>query len=251
MREAMAPVVCSVLLASLSLAAGCSSRPSSTPTPQATEPELIEMLPGVRVDLDRGIVEFDAVVAVDCHDPETPDVYLEVVCCTRDTREHEALVVTTTPPSSVHVALLLLGGTPGAPGSWRQEGSAIVAVPPTGEGVRVTFLTTDADGTTHAHDPAKWIIQKETGHTLRETLPGTGWVFAGSRVREFRGREVYDADGTGQFIGLHTFGSEAIAWLRIESPEAGIDEPQWMANAASVPVIGTPVTVRLELIEAE
>ncbi len=249
-REAMAPVVTSLLLAGLTFATGCSS-PSSAPSLRASEPVLIEMLPGVQVDLDRGMVEFDAVVAVDCHDPETPDVYLEVVCCTPDTREHEALVVSSTLPSSVHAALLAVGGSPGTPGTWRQEGMAVVPVPPTGERVRVTFLIAGADGTPRTHDPAEWIIQKDTGRTLRETLPGTGWVFAGSRLREFRGREVYDADGTGQLIGLHTFGSEAIAWLRLESPEAGIDEPQWMANAARVPPIGTPVTVRLEVVPAE
>lgn len=210
--------------------------------------EFVEMLPGIRVDLEHGVIEFDAVVAVDCHDPETPTVYLEVICCTPDTREHEALVVTTVPPSFVHAALLAVGGSPGRPGAWRQEGKAIIAVPPTGDRVRVTFLTTEADGSTRAHDPAEWIIQKETGRTLREVLPETGWVFAGSRLREFRGREVYDADGTGQLIGLHTFGSEMIGWQQIESPEAGIDEPQWLANAARVPRIGRPIVVRLEVV---
>ena len=78
-------------------------------------------------------------------------------------------------------------------------------------------------------------------------MPGSGWVFAGSRMREFRGREVYDADGTGQLIGLHTFGSETIAWTRVESPEASVQEPLWLANNDVVPEIGAPVTVRVSL----
>lgn len=245
-------VVIALMLAVLTLAAGCSRSPSTTPSPTlVSAPVFVEMLPGVRVDLTHGIVEFDAIVAVDCHDPETPTVYLEVICCTPDTREHEALVVTAVPPSSIHAALLAVGSRPGTPGSWRQEGKAIIALPPTGDRVRVTLLTTEADGSTRAHDPAEWIIQKGTGRTLREVLPETGWVFAGSRLREFHGREVYDADGTGQLIGLHTFGSETIGWQEIESPEAGIDEPQWLANAARVPAIGTPVVVRLVVVRGE
>ena len=245
-------VVITLMLAVLALAPGCSHSPSTPPSPTVVSaPLFVEMLPGVRVDLARGIVEFDTVVATDCHDPETPTVYLEVICCTPDTREHEALVVTAVPPSSIHAALLAVGSRPGTPGSWRQEGKAIIAVPPTGDRVRVTFLTTGADGSTRAHDPAEWIIQKGTGRTLREVLPETGWVFAGSRLREFRGREVYDADGAGQLIGLHTFGSETLGWREIESPEAGIDEPQWLANAARVPAIGTPVVVRLVVVREE
>ena len=77
------------------------------------------------------------------------------------------------------------------------------------------------------------------------------WVFAGSRLREFRGREVYDADGTGQLVGLHTFGSEVIAWTRVESPEAAVDAPQWLANNDLVPPIGTPVRVRIELVAGD
>lgn len=245
-----------LVLVTLTLLLGCSHRPLGTPIPRradapiaaAPEPALTELLEGVRLDPARHLVEFDATVAVDCRDPETPDVYLEVVCCTPDTREHEALVVTSVPPSSVHAALLAVGGSPGSPGAWRREGDTIVPVPPSGDRVRVTFLTNGPVGQLEVHDPAAWIIQRDSGLALREVMPATGWVFAGSRIRRSGGLDVYDADGTGQLIGLHTFGSETVGWTSIESPEAAVDAPQWLTNNALVPPVGTPVRVRLEIV---
>ncbi|MCC7387607.1 MAG: hypothetical protein IT431_02435 [Phycisphaerales bacterium] len=213
--------------------------------------EFVEILPGVRINQEIRTLEFDATVAIDCHDPETPDVYLEVICCTRDTREHEALVVTGVSPSSVHAALLALGGEPGRPGGWRREGDAIVSVPPEGDRVRVWFFVATDDGSIRVSEPTQWIIQHETRRPLTSWATDPGWVFAGSRIRQYQGREVYDADGTGQLIGLHTFGSEVIGWTRVESPEAAVDEPQWLANSDLVPPIGTPVRVRIELVSGD
>ena len=207
----------------------------------------VEILPGVRINEALRTLEFDAVVAMDCHHPETPDVYLEMICCTPDTREHESLVVTTVPPSSIHAGLLALGGEPGSPGGWRRAGDTVVPVAPEGDRVRVWFITSTADGGRTMQTPEHWIVQRKTRQPLMTAMPGSGWVFAGSRMREFRGREVYDADGTGQLIGLHTFGSETIAWTRVESPEASVQEPLWLANNDVVPEIGAPVTVRVSL----
>ncbi len=223
--------------------------------PQAAPPEAqpppaawIEIQPGVRINLSERLVEFAAAIAVDCHQPETPDVYLEVLCCTSDTREHEALVVTRVLPSTIHAALLAVGATPGAPGSWRAENGRSLPAPPRGTPVRITFLLDTPGGGRHEIDPATWVVQKDTQRTLREVDPDTGWVFAGSRIRRFRGQDVYDADGTGQLIGLHTFGSETLAWTRVESPDATLQEPLWLANNALMPPIGTPVTVRLTVL---
>ena len=218
---------------------------------QMSASEFVEILPGVRINQDIRTVEFDATVAMDCHDPETPNVYLEVICCTRDTREHEALVVTGVAPSSVHAALLALGGEPGRPGGWRRGGAAIVPFPPEGDRTRVWFFVANGDGSTTVWEPSRWIVHHETREIMGSDLLEPAWVFAGSRLREFRGREVYDADGTGQLVGLHTFGSEVIAWTRVESPEAAVDAPQWLANNDLVPPIGTPVRVRIELVAGD
>lgn len=215
---------------------------------QMTATNFTEILPGVRINQDIHTLEFDAAVAMDCHDPETPDVYLETICCTPDTREHESLVVTTVPPSSVHAALLALGAQPGHPAGWHREGDAIVPDPPAGDPVRIWFFVDNQDGTTEVFEPTRWIVHHETRETLTTQPFDPAWVFAGSRIRHFRGREVYDADSTGQLIGLHTFGSEVIAWTRVESPKAAVQEPEWLANNDLVPPLGTPVRVRIELV---
>ena len=220
----------------------------------AWKPARIELFPGVRIDPDRQLVEFEAQVSMDCHDPQTPDVYLEVLCCVRNSREYESLVVTDIKPSLIHAAMLAVGLEPGAPGIL--PNSVHPAREPTGQRVEIRFvLVPESAKTNPAHpgspirarieDPTDWIVQKSTKKTLRQVYPQTAWVFAGSRIRLFQGQHVYDADWTGQLIGLHTFGSETIAWTRLESPQASVTEPEWLADAAHVPALGRPVIVQI------
>ncbi len=105
--------------------------------------------------------------------------------------------------------------------------------------------------------PAEWIVSNrgKPFEALPEGPgvwgPRGGWVFAGSRFVKRRdpetgvAREVYDADGAGQIIGLTTFGSETIAWRQILSPESSITAPLWLARRERVPIAGTPVVVRI------
>lgn len=205
-----------------------------------SEPELVKVFPFVRAVPEGGVVEFDGFVPVDAHDPETPDVYLEVIACAVDTREHESLVATRARPAHIHAALLLAGGEPGAPGRFEWRDEAMLRHPPRGQRVRVDLLVPGSPRV--PSDPGRW-IRDHSGRGLGEHP----WVFAGSREVERSGRVVYDADGTGQIVGLHTFGSEVVAWARVAHPDSGVDEPEWLADARVVPVFGTPVTVRLTL----
>ena len=191
------------------------------------------LAPGLRLDPDARAVEFDATVAMDCHNPTTPDVYLELIACSPDTREHEALVVTDIPPSLIHAALLAAGLEHGAPGE------LATGSPPSGDRVTVELIAGRASTATD------WITDAPT----RTRTPPHDFVFAGSRLatRTTGGetREVYDADGTGVIIGLTTFGSELIAHVPLISPDASTDEPVWIADPRVVPDIGTPVRVRI------
>ena len=213
----------------------------STVQPPHAPQDWTALAPGLRIDRAARVVEFDATVAMDCHHPDTPDVYLELIACAPDTREHESLVVTTVPPSMIHAALLTIDAEPGAPASLRN------GTPPTGEAVRVEFIT-DRDRPIDATD---WIIDAPT----RSRRPEHRFVFAGSRIatRTVNGepREYYDADGTGVIIGLATFGSELIAYEPLINPDATIDEPVWIADPDSVPAIGRKVRVRITPLTAE
>src|SRR5688572_18748192 len=100
----------------LAMLAGCAApsdpppaeRPPTQPTPPKEPPSpseppgpgpgdarpqagLGEVFPHIRVDQAARLVEIDGIVPIDAHNAETPNVYLEVTLCTRDSKEHESL----------------------------------------------------------------------------------------------------------------------------------------------------------------
>jgi hypothetical protein len=213
--------------------------------PEPAQAGLREVFPGVRADVDRKLVEFDGIVAINVHDPKTPIVYLEVVVCTPDTKEHEALVVTKVKPSHVHAALLAVGLEPGAPGSWKWEDQKLTPIPPRGAPVNVSLVYSDPDGRSVEAPATAWIVNAEGEKPFSN--PGEYFVFAGSEIRSRQGQEVYEADGAGTLVGLATFGTETVAWSRTFSPDSEVAEPEWIANRKLVPAFNTPVTVRIEM----
>ncbi|MEQ8770990.1 MAG: YdjY domain-containing protein [Phycisphaerales bacterium] len=222
-------------------------RATSAPPPAAPEgqPEFTTLAPGLRADASAGVVEFDGFVAEDVHHPDTPRVYLEVIVCSRGTREHEALVVTDVAPSLVHAALLAAGLEPGAPGgvSLTADGD-IARTAPTGDAARVTFRVSDQD---QPIDPRVWAVHADTGAPL--AAGDASFVFAGSVMRERSGRAWYAADAEGTLVGLATFGTETVALTDAISHASAIDEPAWIADRSRVPDKGTPVVVRIERAE--
>ncbi len=211
----------------------------SPPDPEPVAPMLREVFPHVRFDAAKKLVEFDGEVPIDCHNPKSPRVYLEVTVCTRDSKEHESLVVTDAKPSHVHAALLLAGLEPGTPGRWAIENGQTKKTPASGAAVQVTIAWRDTSGNERTARATEWAVS-----TSGARLNGT-FVFAGSRIVPWQGREYYDADGAGTLIGLTTFGSETIACSELFSPESAVQEPEWIADAQRVPPMGTRVVVRL------
>lgn len=239
--------------------------PTEEPLPVVVEPKTVvlklpepirEVFPGVRFDKTGGGVEFDGEIAVDAHSKETPNVFLEVIICRADSREHESVVVTKALPSHVHAALLLLGAQPGAPASWRKdEKGSIVSVPPTGQSVAVTITFVAPSGLLYTLPVADMVKSQRGGTKLGvppkgASFPTTGvdrFVFAGSRFMKVQGAERYAADISGTIVGLCSFGDEPVAWTGVFSPDAATEEPQWMIDATVTPPKGTKVTVRMEL----
>jgi hypothetical protein len=184
-------------------------------------------------------------VPVNGRSPDTPRIYLEVVACTPDSKEHESLLLTQAMPSHIHAALLLIGLEPGRPGKWEWTGDKIMATPPSGPRLVVTARY-EKEGQTVEADPAQWIIDIGTNRTLAQSAGGDHWVFAGSQMVTLQGREHYRADSDGTLIGLTTFGTETIAWTGMFNPDSGFETPHWIVNAATVPDYKTPVVVRLK-----
>lgn len=207
---------------------------------------MVEAMPHVRVDRERRAIEFDGVVPVDAHIDGAPNLYLEVMVCVPDTREHEALVMSSAKAAHVHAALLLIGLEPGKPGGWVWKDGVSEVVPPTGPEVDVWFVWRDEEGIERVDVASDWIVNANDGSRLTAGMgEGSGWVFAGSRMVSRNGREWYAAEAEGTVVGLHTFGAETIAWRGVMSPSAEIEEPVWIADPARVPPRGTAVVVRV------
>jgi hypothetical protein len=210
--------------------------PASEP---ADAPGPVQVFPHVWLEPNRRAVCIDGWTPIAPDNPNQGRVWLEVVLCPRDTKEHETLVVTEAEAAHVHAALLLLGLEPGNPGAWAMDvDGTYLTEAPTGPPVRVEFLY-ERDGEMVTADPRSWLIDAKTG------APPTGeWVFAGSKFVGPQER-VYAADEEGTILGLSTFGTETLAWTEVHSPETSVEPPAYLANMTALPPFGTPVRVRL------
>lgn len=212
-----------------------------------------EVFPHVRVDLQARAVEFDGEVPISLADLRAPSVYLELIACIRDSKEHESLVMTPARPSHVHAALLSAGLKPGAPARWTQQEGKVITHAPSGDAVKIEFITKDAAGAPVVSTPSQWIVNARSG----VSWPGGGdigkgqWVFAGSVTQARDGRDDYYADEAGTLVGLTSFGTEVIAWSGVLSPDSTVDDPEWIADVRHVPAMGTKVTVRITAIGAD
>jgi hypothetical protein len=288
-RQFFSVVTSAAIMGALSQYA-CAQTPQPAPAPAAGEKpvapkaeapprsSLREVFPHVRVDTEHKLVEFDGTVPIDARTPlepggkgpeagksdakpRKPEIFLEVVVCTPDTKEHETLVVTEAKPSHIHAALLMIGLKPGEPGKWEWDGKDPKPIAPTGDALGVTISYKDAEGKEVEARPQDWIVSTPGGkHFGQDAGDKGGWVFAGSKLikrprpasapppptpDEKERPEVYAADGQGVLIGLTTFGSETVAWKQVISPDSGVQEPEWIADPEKVPGMGTAVTVRL------
>jgi hypothetical protein len=164
---------------------------------------------------------------------------LEQVCCALGTREHESLLMTRAPASSVQAGLLALGMQAGRPGSWRQgPAGELQEQPPQGSEVDVRVRWQEGG------------VRREApiGDWLDDRSPGADrirFVFAGSRFVRTPGGERFAADLSGSIVGLVTFGDEVIACAQVVPDRADVAPPRWRARGAVMPPEGTPVTLVL------
>lgn len=262
-------------VAGASLGAAASSSPALSPVlspalsstsaiPDASPPAVsaVQLSPFIRVDRGAGFVEIDGAIAIDVHGA-TPKVYLEVLVCSPNSREHESLVLTKARASDVHAALLLLGIEPGSPGAFTWQGQQLVSVAPTGPALGVLVQPEGAAGWVPILD---WVISPtlvkqaapvqagvtDQGSALEQAKPprhASGFLFAGSTFRSIQGQEVYTGDAEGTIVGLATFGTETVAFATVHNPDASTEQPHLIADAAKLPKHGTSVKVRLMKID--
>lgn len=215
--------------------------------PEPDTDPLDELLPGIFVG--DHVVEFEGAVSINVHHPETPIVYLEMFVTAPDSREHESLVVSSIRPSSLHAALLAADAQPGMPRHKDEQGQWINAA---GDTLEVMFALKDKehpDQWGSFFRAEEWVISERSQEPLIDSEQWGGFVFAGSTFSHLGQTTGYRADRSGTIISLTTFGDEVVSPTWPISDKADQDTPEWIANIDRVPAIGTPVRVRILVLD--
>ncbi len=212
-------------------------------------------LPGIAIDFEKRHVDVVAEVCLD-------QGLLELVACTKGTKEHESVVAIAAEPVHVHTALLLIGARNGNPAMRKpinEEQTRWMHVPPRGDPIEVLLVVTDADGkqterpisdfiSRSEGDPYMPYQEEETSaeqaeDEKKEKFP-TVFVFAGSHLIEDEEHPPqYLAAQSGNIISISTFGDELLCLPEIQSHANA--ELSWEVDSTHLPEVGSKVTLRL------
>jgi hypothetical protein len=206
-------------------------------------------LPGVKINLDEWCVDVASRVCL-------RDGLLELIACTKDSKEHESIIVIDAKPSHVHTALLLLGAKAGNPAMQQAinaEQTRFRSIPPRGGPVDVFLVIRDAEGKEKEHPISDFIspAAEEDGLQTGGGEPETGkkfpthtFVFAGSILAgEEGGKRQYICDQTGNVISIATFGDEVLCLPDIHDQANG--SLAWRVNGTKLPELDSKITLRL------
>jgi len=228
------------------------AQPAPAAGEKSTTEEAIEkklQLPGIKINLKERCVDVDASV---CLDRGT----LELVACTKNTKEHESIVAIEAKPIHIHTALLLLGAKEGNPAMRKQvgEGDQLrwVDIPPRGSEVVVSLVFKNKEGKQVERPISDFIKRSEEGGTLEEErtkkFPTSTFLFAGSHLHEEAdGVRQYLAGLSGNVISVATFGDEVMCLPDINGHEKG--SLLWQIDATYLPAIESKVTLRLRPLQ--
>jgi hypothetical protein len=222
---------------------------------RASNPALEESIrklkmPGVRINLQERCVDIEGSICLD-------KGMLELVACTKGSKEHESIVAVEARPMHIHTALLLLGAEAGNPAIRRPpngEDKRWIDIPPKGSAVDVLLVFPDKAGKPVEH-PVREVITRATPEagTVGDTSAAKGmdrkfpthtFLFAGSQlVGDGPGPRKYLSDESGNMISVVTFGDELLCLPGVHSDHN--ESLAWQINAAGLPAKGTKVILRL------
>lgn len=208
-------------------------------------------LPGIKVKIKERYVDVDAEVAM-------TGGMLELFACTRETKEHESLVVIDAKAAHIHAALLLLGARPGNPAMTKQVGTPEdprwIDFPPRGQEIDVYLVTKNKEGEAREIAANKFLRKSEDHWETEEKdenspsdhqFPTHTFLFAGSHLREGGNADpVYLSDVSGNVISIVTFGDELLSLPGFHGHEnSGL---VWEVDPTHLPGVGEKVTLRLK-----
>ena len=208
-------------------------------------------LPGLVVDFQNRCVDIEATICLD-------EGMLELIACTKETKEHESIVTITARPMHVHTALLLLGANNGNPAmrkSVGEGGTRWVDIPPRGDSVDVYLVFKNNEGKVVEHAISDFVTRSEerpdvlAGAALGNAQQGDKkfpktFLFAGSLlVGDGPGPRTYLADRSGSVISIVTFGDELLCLPGVHAKSN--DALMWQIDATKLPEVGSKVKLRL------
>ncbi len=162
---------------------------------------------------------------------------LELLVCTKGSKEHESILHTEARPALLHAALVGMGLRPGKPARWSSDGEDGRFLPPRGPNLRVRLRWRDKKDKLHTADASEWL--KIAGE--KEAKIPEHWVFVGSEILP---DSTYWADAEGDLISVSNFASSVI-----DVPfESSADNAArfYRAKTGEIPPLKTPVEVIIE-----
>lgn len=172
--------------------------------------------------------------------------FLEMFACTKDTREHESIVVVDAQPSTMHLGLLLLGLEPGKPLSYDVSVDPPKLVPATGPKIGVYIVQT-IDGKEKETPANEWVKDNKTGKKMKDNT----WLFAGSAQTTYEGKPLYLADVNGSVVSLVNFGDDLLTRDNQLTQDNASHDKVWAPNTDAIPKVGTKVILRLRAEKPE
>ncbi len=235
---------------------GKDDKPPAAPPVATAEKQIAQALklPGLVINQEKSYVDVEASICL-------VDGPLEVIACTKDTKEHESIVVIAARPVHIHAALLLLGAKNGNPAMRRaldKEQTRWIDVPPRGDLIEVFLEFKDIEGKlverpisdfiTRSEEPDGQPGTAQTGEAAAPAKFPNSFIFAGSQLADpgpENGQRQYLADQSGDVISISTFGDELLCLPDINSQENGA--LTWGIDPTHMPKLGTKVTLRLRI----
>jgi len=206
-------------------------------------------LPGLVVDFQKRCVDVEATICLD-------QGMLELIACTKGSKEHESIVAVEARPMHIHTALLLLGANNGNPAMSKpvdEQKTRWVHVPPRGDPVDAYLAFKNSDGKTVEHAVSDFVTRSDgqagdfpaaEDHAEDDTEFPNTFLFAGSHLLDHgSGPRRYLADESGHVISIATFGDELLCLPGVHAKSN--DALMWQIDATRLPKVGSKVTLRL------
>jgi hypothetical protein len=237
----------SMSIAMVSLSArsiGAESAPATRPARKNVK------LPGIVINFQERCIDIESSVCLDRG-------ALELIACTKGTKEHESIVVIQAKPMHIHAGLLLLGANPGNPAMQKpvnKQKTRWVHLPPAGDPVGVYLVVKNEKGKLVERSISEFVVRSDEDsdqayddgaakNRKKVKFPNT-FLFAGSLLRRNgSGPPTYLSGVSGNVISVSTFGDELLCLPGAHGRDNGL--LMWRVDATNLPEIGSKVILRL------